>query len=67
MRVLLFAGFSHLAWKATRNTNIFAIVSVVVACENLAEAVALNVADSRKSPSIRQHGFDPTRVDAPVL
>jgi hypothetical protein len=37
MRVLLFAGFSHLAWKATRNVNIFAIVSLVVACENFAE------------------------------
>ncbi|MBI3865479.1 MAG: hypothetical protein HY290_26695 [Planctomycetia bacterium] len=38
MRVLLFAGFSHLAWKATRNSNIFAIMSLVVACENFAEA-----------------------------
>ncbi|MBS0267125.1 MAG: hypothetical protein JSS02_34685 [Planctomycetes bacterium] len=38
MRALLFAGFSHLAWKATRNSNIFAIVATVITCENLAEA-----------------------------
>lgn len=39
LRLLLFAAFSHLAWKATRNTNIFAIVSGFVACENIAEAL----------------------------
>ncbi|MGE5193474.1 MAG: hypothetical protein ACM3U2_13350 [Deltaproteobacteria bacterium] len=39
LRLLLFAGFSQLAWKATRNTNIFAIVSGFVACENLSEAM----------------------------
>ena len=37
-RALLFAGFSYLAWKMTRNTNIFVIVATVVACENLHEA-----------------------------
>src|SRR5262249_11348367 len=40
MRILLFAGFSHLAWKATRNSNIFALVAGFVACENLGEAFA---------------------------
>jgi hypothetical protein len=30
-RLLMFAGFSHLAWQASRNTNIFSIVSGVVA------------------------------------
>jgi hypothetical protein len=40
LRLLLFAGFSHLAWKATRNSNIFALVSGFVACENLGEAFA---------------------------
>lgn len=34
MRVLLFAGFSHLAWEATRNTNIFAIVATTTLCAN---------------------------------
>jgi len=39
LRLLLFVGFSHLAWKATRNTNIFAIVSGFVGCENVSEAL----------------------------
>ena len=37
-RLLLFAGFSHLAWQASRNTNIFAFVSGFIACENFADA-----------------------------
>ena len=37
-RLLLFAGFSHLAWQMSRNTNIFAIVSGVIACQNFADA-----------------------------
>ena len=37
-RLLMFAGFSHLAWQASRNTNIFAIVSAFIACENFADA-----------------------------
>ncbi len=42
MRLLLFAGFSHLAWEATRNTNIFALVSGFVASENLREGLGLD-------------------------
>ena len=38
-RFLLFAGFSHLAWQMSRNTNIFALVSGFIACENFADAV----------------------------
>jgi len=30
MRLLLFAGFAHLAWKASRNTSIFALTSAVI-------------------------------------
>ena len=67
MRVLLFAGLSHLAWKATRNTNIFAIVATVVACENVAEAAVLQVVDARKTPSIWRHGFYPGWIAAPLL
>ncbi|MEI8017124.1 MAG: hypothetical protein WCH39_02940 [Schlesneria sp.] len=37
-RLVMFAGFSHLAWQASRNTNIFAIVSGFIACENFADA-----------------------------
>jgi hypothetical protein len=36
-RLLLFAGFSHLAWEASRNTNIFSLVAAVVACGNFNE------------------------------
>src|SRR4029453_6395583 len=48
LRLLLFAGFSHLAWKATRNSNIFALASGFVACENLSDAVA---PESRAMPA----------------
>ena len=37
-RLILFAGFSHLAWQASRNTNIFAFVSGFIACENFSDA-----------------------------
>jgi hypothetical protein len=40
LRLLLFAGFSHLAWEATRNTNIFSLVSGFVACENVMETLS---------------------------
>ncbi|GIX03022.1 MAG: hypothetical protein KatS3mg113_0028 [Planctomycetaceae bacterium] len=33
--VLLFAAFSHLAWEASRNANLFALVSAVVCVGNL--------------------------------
>jgi len=46
LRLLLFAGFSHLAWEATRNTNIFAIVSAVVLCANCDEAIRLRTSRS---------------------
>jgi hypothetical protein len=36
-RLLLFAGFSHLAWEASRNTNIFSIVAATVACGNFSD------------------------------
>ena len=41
-RLLLFAGFSHLAWQASRNTNIFSLVAGFVACENFADVVFLS-------------------------
>lgn len=36
-RLLLFAGFSHLAWEASRNTNVFSIMAAVLTCANLNE------------------------------
>jgi hypothetical protein len=40
-RLLLFAAFSHLAWKAARNTNLLALIAGIVCCANFAEALAL--------------------------
>ena len=36
-RLLMFAAFSHLAWIASRNTGVFALVSAVVLSSNLGE------------------------------
>lgn len=36
-RLLIFAGFANLAWEATRNANIFALVGGVVLCANVQE------------------------------
>lgn len=41
MRTLLFLGFSHLAWEATRNTNIFAIVATTMLCANAQDILQL--------------------------
>ena len=37
-RLLLLGAFLHLAWEASRNTNIFALVATTIACANFAEA-----------------------------
>lgn len=34
-RLLLLAGFSHLAWVATRNTSVFSLIAAYVACGSL--------------------------------
>jgi hypothetical protein len=38
-RALLFCAFSYLAWKASRNTNIFSVVAGFVLAENLDDGV----------------------------
>ena len=40
-RTLLFAGFSYLGWKASRNTNIFSLVAGFVLAENVAAVLAI--------------------------
>ncbi|HTI50400.1 MAG TPA: hypothetical protein VL475_05595 [Planctomycetaceae bacterium] len=40
LRLALFVAFSHLAWEASRNTNIFSIVSGVVLCANVGDMLA---------------------------
>lgn len=51
-RLVLFAGFSHLAWQASRNTNIFAVVSGFVACENFADCQIPSWDESKSSLQI---------------
>ncbi|MCH7987923.1 MAG: hypothetical protein IID46_02095 [Planctomycetes bacterium] len=48
MRLLLFAAFSYLAWKASRNTNIFSLVSGVVLCGNLSDYLTLRQSQQKK-------------------
>jgi hypothetical protein len=50
-RLLLFAGFSHLAWQMSRNTNIFALVSGFIACENFADSAFSSVETARPGPN----------------
>lgn len=40
-RLVLFAAFSYLEWKATRNSTIFALVAGFVTCANFGEIAAL--------------------------
>lgn len=58
-RVLLFAAYTHLAWQASRNTNIFALVTAVIACDNFAEAfgvwrakATVNLRSAAVAPSV---------------
>ncbi|MCY2968408.1 MAG: hypothetical protein NT069_33085 [Planctomycetota bacterium] len=37
-RLALLVAFGHLAWKANRNTNLFALVATTVACANFSAA-----------------------------
>ncbi|MFN8710277.1 MAG: hypothetical protein ACK526_10940 [Planctomyces sp.] len=56
-RLVLFVGFSHLAWVATRNTGVFAIVAAVMACGNEEEILrkaVVSVAGSRMSSVFRR-------------
>lgn len=51
LRLLLFAAFSHLAWKASRNTSIFSLVSGVVLCGNLSDYLQLRNASAHSRAS----------------
>lgn len=48
-RFLLFMAYSHLAWQASRNTGIFALVSAFIACENFAEAMTRSPASAEQT------------------
>jgi hypothetical protein len=64
-RLLLFAGFSYLAWKASRNTNIFSIVSVVVTVGNLDDWFALR--PPSRDPSHPEERRESSRLTATML
>lgn len=52
-RLLMFVAFSHLAWKATRNTNLFALVSGVVLTANLEDVfTGLTAGDHSRRESL---------------
>ena len=39
MRFVLFVAFSHLAWEASRNTNIFSLVAMVILSANVGDVL----------------------------
>jgi len=41
MRLLLFVAFSHLAWEASRNSNLFSLVAGVIVCDNCRDVLRL--------------------------
>lgn len=68
MRLLLFASFSYLAWEASRNTAIFALISGVVLCANCGETLRLRAERAAKTrrPSERlrkRSNFQPASWD----
>ncbi|MCH9654655.1 MAG: hypothetical protein K0U86_02720 [Planctomycetes bacterium] len=42
-RILLFIAFTHLAWKASRNTGIFSLISGIILCDNISDWIRLAV------------------------
>lgn len=42
-RILLFIAFTHLAWKASRNTGIFSLISGIILCDNISDWIRLTV------------------------
>ena len=50
-RILLFIAFTHLAWKASRNTSIFALISGIILCGNVSDWLRLIVPDTASSES----------------
>lgn len=52
-RALMFAGFSHLAWQASRNTNIFSLVAGVITCENLSDALSVSTSSTNVPLSVK--------------
>ncbi|QDU00709.1 hypothetical protein V6x_03850 [Gimesia chilikensis] len=58
-RLLLFAAFTHLAFKASRNTSIFALISGIVLCDNLSDWSRFGIALFGKPASDTAEGSHP--------
>lgn len=41
-RILLFVAFTHLAWKASRNTGLFSLISGMILCGNVSDWLRLS-------------------------
>ena len=61
-RLLLFAAFGFLGWKATRNTSVFAVVAGMVLASNLGELFAL-----AQAPKPAGAGLLPNRAASGIL
>ena len=55
-RLLLFAAFTHLALKASRNTSIFALISGIVLCDNLSDWSHFGIALFKKPAADAEEG-----------
>ena len=60
-RILLFIAFTHLAWKASRNTGIFSLISGIILCDNISDWIRLTVPQNVVSaPGSRRENFPET-------
>ncbi|WP_299465764.1 hypothetical protein [uncultured Gimesia sp.] len=50
-RILLFIAFTHLAWKASRNTGIFSLIAGIILCDNVSDWIRLAVPQTSVSDS----------------
>ncbi|MCA9015060.1 MAG: hypothetical protein KDA77_06975 [Planctomycetaceae bacterium] len=45
-RIMLFIAFTHLAWKASRNTGIFSLISGIILCDNVSDWLRFSMSRS---------------------
>lgn len=50
-RILLFIAFTHLAWKASRNTGVFSLISGIILCDNISDWIRLAVGQTSVAKS----------------
>lgn len=49
--ILLFIAFTHLAWKASRNTGVFSLISGIILSDNISDWIRLSVSRSSVTES----------------